>query len=67
MLDIPQAEAERSAAVTLMSTEIDSMVLGFEQFHDVWSAFVEIGISVWLLYSMVTKSSFLVIPPAVGA
>ena len=66
MLDIPQEEAERSAAVTLMSTEIDSMILGLEQFHDVWSAFVEIGVSIWLLYSMMTKSSFLVILPAIG-
>lgn len=66
MLLIPQSEAERSAAVTLMSTEIDCMILGLDQFHDIWAAFVEIGIRIWLLTTMIDASSFLVGPPTVS-
>lgn len=49
-----------------MSTEIDSMILGLAQFHDVWPAFVEIAVGTWLLSTIVGKICYLIIPIAIG-
>ncbi|KAM7196129.1 P-loop containing nucleoside triphosphate hydrolase protein [Naviculisporaceae sp. PSN 640] len=43
------AEDEK-AAVTLMSTDIERIVVGFMFLHDIWASFIQVGIASWMLY-----------------
>jgi hypothetical protein len=56
----------KSAAVTLMSTDIDGIVSGLTVLHDVWAGLVELGLAVFLLATLVGGASFLVVVPAVS-
>ncbi|CAI4214351.1 unnamed protein product [Parascedosporium putredinis] len=47
------AIAGDAAAVTLMSTDIDRIIKGFQAIHDVWGSVVEIAIGSWLLYRQI--------------
>ncbi|RJE27115.1 ABC transporter transmembrane region [Aspergillus sclerotialis] len=40
---------DESAALTLMSTDVDRIVVGLQNFHEVWARIVEIAIGMWLL------------------
>ena len=42
-------EYNESTALTLMSTDIDRIVLCFEYFHSVWARFIEVIIGTTLL------------------
>lgn len=39
-----------AAALTLMSTDIERIVRGFNAIHEVWSTIIEVVIACWLLY-----------------
>lgn len=43
------AEDEK-AAITLMSTDIERIVVGFMFLHDIWASFIQVGIASWMLY-----------------
>jgi hypothetical protein len=38
-----------SAAVTLMSIDVERIFNGLRSFHDLWAALVEVSIAAWLL------------------
>lgn len=38
-----------SAAVTLMSTDVDRIELGLRYVHELWANVVQIGLATWLL------------------
>ncbi|KAJ6142459.1 hypothetical protein N7471_001912 [Penicillium samsonianum] len=40
---------DESAALTLMSTDIDRVTVGLQNLHEVWARIVEIAIGMWLL------------------
>ncbi len=40
---------DRSAAVTLMSADVEAIVVGLRTIHDIWANFVQIAIAAWLL------------------
>lgn len=40
---------DNSAAVTLMSTDVDRVVRGLQQFHELWANVLQIGIATYLL------------------
>lgn len=40
---------DESAALTLMSTDIDRVTVGLQNIHEVWGRIVEIAIGMWLL------------------
>lgn len=44
------AAADDSAALTLMSGDVERFQLGFGNLHELWAAAVEIGLASWLLY-----------------
>ncbi|KAH6657974.1 putative ABC multidrug transporter [Truncatella angustata] len=64
-LELDLATAKKSAAVTLMSTDVDSIEAGFVMMHDLWAGVLELGIGVFLLARYVGAAAFLVIVPAV--
>ena len=48
-LDLESTASEDSAAVTLMSTDIDRIALGFSRAHEIWASALEVVLAVWLL------------------
>jgi ATP-binding cassette, subfamily C (CFTR/MRP), member 1 len=40
---------DESAAVTLMSTDIDRVASGMQSLHEVWARLIEVAIGIWLL------------------
>lgn len=47
--DISIASLDNSAAITLMSTDIERIELGLRFFHELWANIVQIGLATWLL------------------
>ncbi|KAM5475676.1 hypothetical protein MauCBS54593_001368 [Microsporum audouinii] len=48
-LKIPDGSYDGSAALTLMSTDVDRITTGLQSLHEVWARIVEIAIGMWLL------------------
>ncbi|ORY61431.1 putative ABC multidrug transporter [Pseudomassariella vexata] len=42
---------DEGAPLTLMSSDIERIIIGFDSLHDIWAAFIETGIAGWLLYT----------------
>ncbi len=38
-----------SAAVTLMGTDVERIIVSLRLFHEMWASILEVGIGVWLL------------------
>ncbi|RDA91871.1 hypothetical protein CP533_0366 [Ophiocordyceps camponoti-saundersi (nom. inval.)] len=57
--------ANDSAAVTLMSTDIDGIISGLQEIHDIWASFIELGLGIFLLERQVGAACFLALIPAV--
>ncbi|KAI1651140.1 putative ABC multidrug transporter [Daldinia loculata] len=45
-----EAREDENASLTLMSTDVERTMSGFKSFHEIWSNFIEVGISSGLLY-----------------
>jgi ABC-type multidrug transport system fused ATPase/permease subunit len=43
--------SDDSAAITLMSTDIERINLGFRSLHDIWASVFQIALAAWLLYN----------------
>ncbi|KAJ5791126.1 uncharacterized protein N7518_008137 [Penicillium psychrosexuale] len=39
-----------SAALTLMSTDIERIRIGFRQLHDIWASLIQVALCAWMLY-----------------
>ncbi|KAJ6031456.1 hypothetical protein N7540_002188 [Penicillium herquei] len=39
-----------SAALTLMSTDIERIRMGFRQLHDIWASIIQVALCAWMLY-----------------
>ncbi|PGH27295.1 hypothetical protein AJ80_01005 [Polytolypa hystricis UAMH7299] len=57
--------ADKSAAVTLMSTDIDSIVLGLQDLHEIWANIIEIGIGMFLLQRKVGIACVFAVVPVI--
>lgn len=40
-----------SAALTLMSTDIERIVMGFGPLHDIWASIIQVALAGWMLYN----------------
>ncbi|KAJ5794580.1 ABC transporter [Penicillium paradoxum] len=47
-------ELDESAAITLMSTDVEQVMVAFEDTHEVWANVAQIGLAVWLLERQVS-------------
>ncbi|TDZ33610.1 ABC transporter gloK [Colletotrichum spinosum] len=50
-------ELKDGAAVTLMGSDVEQIVITFGMFHEVWAAVVEVGIAVFLLERQIAVAS----------
>jgi hypothetical protein len=64
-LQLDQATAKKSAAVTLMSTDVNSIEAGFVMMHDLWAGVLEVGIGFYLLSRYVGAATVLVVIPTI--
>ncbi|KAK5996562.1 ABC multidrug transporter B [Cladobotryum mycophilum] len=62
-LGIEYSTAKESAAVTLMSTDIDGIEGGLAIMNDVWASIIELGLGIYILTMVVGGASFLVVMP----
>lgn len=65
-MELDSNGAKDSAAVTLMSTDIDGIASGIKDLHEIWANIFELGVSVFLLQRQVGAACFVVVVPAVG-
>ncbi|KAI1880861.1 hypothetical protein JX265_001101 [Neoarthrinium moseri] len=42
--------SEESESVTLMSSDLERIRMGFRSLHDMWASVIEVGLASWLLY-----------------
>lgn len=61
-----QEEAAKSAAVTLMSTDVEGIASALPSIHEAWASVVELSVGVYLLSTIVKEASFLVMLPAIS-
>lgn len=59
-------EAKRSAASTMMSTDVDGIVNTIPAIHETWASVLELGLSIYFLSILILRSGFLVIFPAIS-
>ncbi|KAI1387586.1 ABC multidrug transporter [Hypoxylon trugodes] len=50
--DVRVAGEGENASLTLMSTDIERIMLGFRALHEVWADLLEVGLASWLLYNL---------------
>ncbi len=48
-LDVSLISSSDSAAVTLMSTDVERIVIALPALHEVWAALLQVAIAAWLL------------------
>ncbi|KND86292.1 ABC transporter C family member 8 [Tolypocladium ophioglossoides CBS 100239] len=65
VVDLEAATAKDSAAVTLMSTDIDGIASGLQKIHDLWASVIELSLGMYLLQRQVGAACFLILVPAV--
>lgn len=65
-LQLDAAAASKTNAVTLMSTDIDSIASGVKELHEIWASVLELCVAIYLLYLQIGPACFVVIIPAVG-
>ncbi|KAF7558131.1 hypothetical protein G7Z17_g146 [Cylindrodendrum hubeiense] len=47
----PIGTGDDSAALTLMSTDIERIDLGFRPLHDIWAGIIQVALASWMLYN----------------
>ncbi|KHO00193.1 ABC transporter, transmembrane domain, type 1 [Metarhizium album ARSEF 1941] len=63
-LRLQASSIEDAAPVTLMSTDIESIVMSGDAIHDIWASFIEIPVAIYLLYRNVGIPSLFILIPA---
>ncbi|KAK9440292.1 ABC transporter, transmembrane domain, type 1 [Metarhizium brunneum] len=63
-LRLEASSVRDSAPVTLMSTDIESIVMSGDAIHDIWASFIEIPLAIYLLYRNVGVPSLFILIPA---
>lgn len=47
----PLGTGDDSAALTLMSTDIERIDMGFRPLHDIWASIIQVALASWMLYN----------------
>ncbi|KAF5022863.1 hypothetical protein F66182_5096 [Fusarium sp. NRRL 66182] len=64
-LKLKTASVRDSAPVTLMSTDVDTLIAAGASVHDMWANMLELPVGIYLLYRQVGNPSLLVLVPTV--
>ncbi|KJX98614.1 ABC transporter like protein [Zymoseptoria brevis] len=66
MLRLKSSRIENAAPVTLMSTDIEGIMLSGNAVHDAWASLYELPVGLYILHRYAGNTSLLVLVPAVG-
>lgn len=58
-LALESTEAKKAAALTLMSADVDGIIATAMKFHEIWASFFDVGISLFLLSTLIGHAWFL--------
>ena len=64
-LRLDYRKAQDLAAVSIMSTDVESIEPAIILFHDLWSGIVDISVGLYVLVTMVKQSTFLAVLPTI--
>lgn len=64
-LCLEPSSIKESAPTTLMSTDVEGIATGLTPIHDIWSAFLELPVALFLLYRQVGVPSLFILIPAI--
>ena len=64
--DTSLLNADPSASVTLMSADVERIVLGMQSMHEIWSSSIEIGIAIYLLKRQLGMACLIPVGVALG-
>ncbi|KAM0739546.1 hypothetical protein ACQRIT_007283 [Beauveria bassiana] len=63
-LELEGSSIRNLASITLMSTDVEGIVANGTTIHDIWAAFIELPISLFMLYRQVRIPSLFILIPA---
>lgn len=63
-LELESSGIRDLAPVTLMSTDVEGIAMGGASIHDIWAAFIELPVALFLLYRQVGVPSLFILIPA---
>ncbi|KAJ2978353.1 hypothetical protein NQ176_g3864 [Zarea fungicola] len=66
-LKLSHAQLKKSAALTLMTVDIETLTFTITSFHDVWASVFELGLAIFMLAKLIGGASFFVLIPAVAS
>ena len=55
-----------SSSVTLMSADVERIVLGMQSMHEIWSNSIEIGVAIYLLKRQLGMACLIPVGVAIG-
>lgn len=64
-LKLSHATLKKSAALTLMTADIETLTFTITTFHDLWASAFELGLSIFMLAKIIGGASFFVLIPAI--
>ena len=64
--DLSIMNTDDSAAMTLMSTDVERITIGLNMMHEAWANVVEVGISIYLLKLQLGMPAFVALGVALG-
>ena len=65
-LELDPAAVKENAPVTLMTTDMDTIVSSGEVIHELWGSLIDLPIGIWLLYRQVGYPGLFVLIPTLG-
>jgi ATP-binding cassette, subfamily C (CFTR/MRP), member 1 len=65
-LELNTATVKENAPVTLMTTDMDTIVSAGETLHDMWGSIIDLPIGIYLLYRQVGAPGLFVLIPTFG-
>lgn len=64
--EISLTALDNSAAVTLMSTDVERIIIGLRSMHEFWANLIQVGIATWLLQRQIGLACVAPIAISVG-
>ena len=49
-MEIDPARCDMGAPISLMSTDLERIIQGVKDFHEIWANIIQVALSIWLLY-----------------
>lgn len=65
-LRLTHAKAKEAAAMSLMSTDVEAIVLAMQEIHSLWTSLPMVGVGLYLMRNLIGNAFFLPLFPIIG-